>query len=139
MKRPPVFKPAKVEGAKVFNGKCFIDKLYKGEWADYSKLFLEHNQRCYSCGQRSEATDHIRVHLGDFDLFYKKENHIPLCHKCHNTITGKFDRKMPQDLEGKMKWLNRNRQINSLNFAVKIVPFVFQTYLQHLQNRVSNK
>ena len=139
MKRPTVYRPQKIEGAKVFNGKAFIDRMYKGEWIEYSKLFLEHNPKCYSCGQKSEATDHIKVHLGEFDLFYNRENHIPLCHKCHNTITGKFDRKIPQDLEGKMKWLNRNRQLNGLSFSVKIVPFVFETYLRHLQSRVNSK
>ena len=121
--KPKSFKPNNSTGVRVFNGKQRIDNMYKGDWAKYSKEFLKVNTKCYCCGQRSEAVDHIKVHLGDRKLFWERENHIPLCHRCHNTITGKFDRKIPQDLSGKMKYLFQNRQRNDLNFAVLIVPF----------------
>lgn len=139
MKRLPVFQKPKLEGVSKFNGKAHIDKMYKGEWAQYSSEFLALNTKCYSCGQKSEATDHIKVHLGDFELFYDRENHIPLCHKCHNYITGKFDRKIPQDLVGKMRWIGANRMRNGLTFSVKILPFVFQSLTQYRLNLLSNK
>jgi 5-methylcytosine-specific restriction endonuclease McrA len=126
VKKPPVFKPIHAKGSKTFNPKAHIDALYKGEWAEYSKDFLKINDKCYSCGAKSEATDHLKVHLGDLYLFHSRENHIPLCHRCHNFITGKFDRRTPQDYEGKLRWLQSNRIRNNLIFPVKIIPWKWQ-------------
>jgi hypothetical protein len=123
LKKPKVFIPTTFNPKKTFNGRSHIDALYKGEWAEYSREFLKMNPRCYACGAVSEATDHIKVHLGDLVLFTQRENHIPLCHKCHNYITAKFDRKTPQDITGKLKWLGSNRLRNGLSFPVKVIPW----------------
>ena len=139
MKRFGSFNTVKSGTTKVFNNKSHIDKMYKGEWAEYSVKFLAVNTRCYCCGGKSEATDHITVHKGDFELFYSKENHMPLCHRCHNTITGKFDRRLPQKLEEKLKWVAMNRARNMLDFPVKVIPFVFESLKTYRLNKISGR
>lgn len=117
------YKPKKFDGpVKEFNGRYKIDRLYKGVWPEYSREFLKNNPRCFSCGEKSEATDHIKVHLGDENIFWDRENHIPLCHRCHNFITNKYDRKIPQDLNGKLQYLAVQRSRNELSFGVRITP-----------------
>jgi hypothetical protein len=78
-----------------------------------------------ACGSPSEACDHFVAHKGNVALFWNKENHIPLCHSCHNTITSKFDKKHPQDLSGKKRWIAMMRDKHELegNIKVLVTPF----------------
>jgi hypothetical protein len=125
MKKPKQFSPNReVKGATQFNGRAKIDALYdSAKWKAYSKKFLTHNKRCYACGNTSEVTDHIKIHRGDESLFWNETNYIPLCIRCHNTITAKFDNRPIQDLEAKMKWIRRTQYINQIPPAkVIIVP-----------------
>lgn len=126
MKKSQLFKPKQgLSGSKSFNGRKQIDDLYKNaEWAEYSKKFLSYNSKCYSCGERSEAVDHIEPHKGRENIFWKLDNMIPLCHKCHNFVTSKFDRywKIGNSVVPKIKWMAENRAIKNLNFRVKVVP-----------------
>lgn len=93
-------------------------KLYRGneEWREFSTRFLKENRECYCCGERSEAVDHLIPHSGDKDLFEKTGNHIPLCNRHHNTVTGKFDYKyrVGDPVEEKIKWLNNERSKNEV-------------------------
>lgn len=127
MQKPKTFKLSRgVQGAKIFNPNSHIDAMYKGEWEDYSKRFLAYNPRCYCCGEHSQATDHIRPHKGDPEIFWKTDNLIPLCHRCHNTITAKFDRVYVKNkeelLHDKLKWIKGCRFFNDLTFSIKVVP-----------------
>lgn len=58
--------------------------------------------------------DHLVPHKGDEKLFQASGNHIPLCAKCHNTVTGKFDYKYSTggSIEEKTSWMNTERQKN---------------------------
>ena len=123
MNRAAKFKPNTTSGAPRYNHRAKIEAMYKsGDWIEYSRKFLSYNPKCYSCGNKSEATDHLTPHKGDENLFWKLDNMIPLCHKCHNTITARFDGKLVPDPIGKLKWIARNRAINTLAFKVKVVP-----------------
>lgn len=72
---------------------------------------MRENPECYICGEKSEATDHIEPHVGREDVFERFANHIALCHKCHNTVTAKFDMKYRpgDDISPKVKWMNEER------------------------------
>lgn len=121
--KAPVFKPSKANSNRKFNSRELILAMYKSsEWMTYSRKFLAVNTQCYSCGNKSEATDHLVAHKGDVELFWKLDNMIPLCHKCHNYITSKFDYKSIPDFEGKLKFMHTNRLRNGLMFRVKVVP-----------------
>ena len=99
--------------AKAYNGRAKIDAMYDEAWARYSKAFLTINKTCYSCGVKSEVVDHLVPHKGDEKLFKKLDNHIPLCHRCHNTVTSLFDRNHKpgnKDITPKLKWLAKSRE-----------------------------
>lgn len=121
MKKVKQFSREKFEG-KSFNPNSHIDAMYEGEWREYSKEFLKENPTCYACGQRSEAVDHVVAHKGDEKLFWKLDNFLPLCHRCHNTITAFFDRHFKQRLKEKLEWLSKSRRNNELTGSVKTVP-----------------
>ena len=117
------FKPRHRESkTKSFNGRKNIDKMYGREWEAYRARFLSINKECYSCGRKSEVVDHLVPHKGDASLFKNTTNHIPLCIKCHNTVTGLFDKNYhPGDsIESKVKWLN-DRRIPTDNWTPKKV------------------
>lgn len=126
--RPRVFKNNRPR-AREFNSKSHIDKLYKGEWQHYSRAFLKLNNKCIACGSPSQACDHMVVHRGNSEMFWNRENHIPLCHSCHNTITSRFDKRSPQDIQGKLKWIHMMREKFELDdsVSVKITPFAIPT------------
>ena len=116
------FSPKKFEGKK-FNSNAAVEKLYKSDdWQSYSRKFLEINDRCYACGARSQVTDHIKAHKGSVELFWKVDNYLPLCFKCHNTITAKFDREKVQKYEAKLRWIAWMRSTNDIGIKVKVVP-----------------
>lgn len=89
---------------------------HDGIWREFSHSFLKENPECYVCGLKSEATDHIEPHLGRPDVFKRFANHIALCHKCHNTVTAKFDQRFHagNDTAPKIKWMNDERAKNEV-------------------------
>lgn len=121
--KPKRFKPSVGTGTRRFSMTSHLDAMYDSDWERYSREFLAVNKLCYSCGAKSEAVDHIRPHKGDWALFRQGDNHLPLCHKCHNTITGLFDRHREPRTEAKLKWLYANRVRNSVTVRVKVVPW----------------
>lgn len=121
--KPKSFKPKTgIGSARKFNGSAHIDAMYDEKWNKYRAKFLAENPRCYSCGTKATVVDHLHTHKGDYQLFIKRDNHIPLCAKCHNTITGLFDRGPVQRLTEKLLWIARNRSRNELSFKVKVLP-----------------
>tara|TARA_R110000868_G_scaffold279658_2_gene539705 strand:- start:204 stop:599 length:396 start_codon:yes stop_codon:yes gene_type:complete len=94
-----------------FNGRKEIDALYDKQWEAYRLKFLAINRECYACGKAAEVVDHLKPHKGSILLFKQTDNHIPLCIKCHNTVTTKFDRHYREGnpITDKILWLNRNR------------------------------
>lgn len=120
--KPKQYKPNRNVGAKKFRHKTesASSKGYDSVWRTYRFRFLHHNPKCYACGLQAGVVDHIVTHKGDEELFKKLDNHMPLCTYCHNFITGKFDGKKIQDLEGKLKWLKKRRE--ELKVVVRIKP-----------------
>lgn len=94
------------------------------DWRNYRARFLEANGRCYACGATATVVDHVVPHMGDVALFEKTDNHIPLCERCHNTITAKFDRRFIKGTEptAKLQWLADSRKRLDLTFRVKVLP-----------------
>lgn len=103
-------KHRKVTG-RSFNGRRAIDKMYDADWEKYRGKFLAINNECYACGKPSQVVDHLIPHQGDQKLFEKLDNHIPLCIKCHNTATAKFDKnyRAGNPVTDKIQWLNSRR------------------------------
>ncbi len=127
MKKPKQFSPNReVKGSNQFNGRAKIDAMYDSKrWIKHSRKFLEHNPKCYACGKAAEVTDHIQIHRGNEALFWNETNLLPLCARCHNTITAKFDNRPTQDLDAKMKWIRRTQYINQIPPArIVVVPIL---------------
>jgi 5-methylcytosine-specific restriction endonuclease McrA len=100
-----------------------IKKLYDDpKWRKYSRDFLEVNPKCYCCGAPATVTDHIIAHKGDVNYFWKEDNLLSLCFKCHNTITALFDRHTHQKYKEKLEWIARSRTINQITTRIKILP-----------------
>jgi 5-methylcytosine-specific restriction endonuclease McrA len=113
--------PERGGGSKKFDGRSHITDLYGKKWNTYRYRYLHHNPHCYACGKKSEVIDHVKPHRGDETLFWKTDNMIPLCHRCHNTITGLFD-KPGKAVDEKLKWLANTRAKNEITTKVKITP-----------------
>ena len=60
-------------------------RLYNSrEWKAYTRQFKFDNPICEQCKKRpSYATDHVRPHGGDLELFWNPLNHQALCKTCH--------------------------------------------------------
>lgn len=122
MKKSKVYKPiSNKRETKKFNGRKDRDALYGHQWSIFRKKFLRVNPDCYTCGAKANVIDHIVVHKGDPDLFWKHDNLMPLCKFCHDTITGLFDNKPVQELEGKYKWIGEARLRRGLSNRIKVV------------------
>lgn len=122
-----IYKPThlRLQAKKTFNGRAAIDNLYGSQWETYRKKFLHVNPQCYCCTEPATVVDHLQPHKGDFTLFWKVDNYVPLCVSHHNTVTNMFDRRatrgtMPLQ---KMEWMAGNRTMAGLTHKVKIVPF----------------
>ena len=122
MKKTKQFTPTRAVASKKFNINSHIDAMYDNDWARYSAEYLRINSICYCCGKQSQAVDHIVAHKGDPLLFKKLDNHLPLCHKCHNTVTTLFDRHQKPKTENKMKWIAASRNRNQVTARVKVLP-----------------
>lgn len=105
------FKPKREAVGRSFNGRAKIDAMYDGDWEKYRARFLKVNYQCYACGSRASVVDHLIPHQGNHELFRKLDNHIPLCVRCHNTVTSQFDRNAKSGVLNldKVKWLNMRR------------------------------
>ena len=91
------------------------------EWKTYRFRFLHHNPYCYLCMQPSRIVDHIKNHNGNEELFWNITNFMPMCKLCHDTVTGKFDRHVPQLLEEKLKYIENLRKEFNVTVKIKIV------------------
>lgn len=127
MKRPKVFKPLhqKFLKGREHDGREAIDRLYNYQWEKYRAVFLNVNPVCYACGKSATVVDHLNPHKGDFNLFWKIDNYLPLCKKDHDTITNLFDRRHQPGTPPtkKIQWLAGMRSMMDLSHRVKIVPF----------------
>jgi 5-methylcytosine-specific restriction endonuclease McrA len=120
MKKAKVFKKDLGGGGKKFSNAK--PRLYQTQnWVEYRNKFLAVNPKCYACGERAVVVDHIVSHKGDEKLFWDETNFIPLCKKCHDTITGLFDRHVVANVEGKLKWINAKRLETNTATKVRVV------------------
>lgn len=124
MKRPQRFTPNRGTGGFKFDGTAHITAMYDNDWKKYRARFLEVNPLCYSCGALATVVDHVEPHKGDKAIFERLDNHIPLCEKCHNYITAKFDKfhKPGKLVISKLEWMYKNRARNELTIRVKVLP-----------------
>jgi len=117
VKKPSLYS-SPASGAKKFK----TTKLYeKVEWIEFRNKFLAVNDKCYACGDRSRAVDHVIAFKKDEKLFWDTKNYIPLCFKCHNTITANFDRHTPPRTKEKLEWINGKRMETDTYVKVKIL------------------
>ena len=127
MKKPKQYKPKKVDNERKYKRPGLITGRRKGydtNWEKYRRRFLHHNTKCYACGASSQDgaklhIDHVKPHRGESKLFWAEENLIPLCHSCHSIVTSRFDRR--DDLEGKLKWIQDQREFFQNTSKVKVV------------------
>ena len=118
------FKPKKAKTKKKFSlnkRDSSTRRGYDKSWSKYRFRFLHHNPLCYCCGEKAAVIDHIRAHKGNQELFWNQHNYMPLCKRCHDTITGKFDRHNPPKTEEKIEWVKKERDKNNITIKVKIV------------------
>lgn len=125
-KKPKTFKPkhaAKLD-FRSFNGRAAIDRMYDHAWEKYRTVYLKINHQCYACPAPATVVDHLRPHKGDEKLFRQTDNHIPLCAKCHNTVTSLYDRnfKIGGSIKQKIEWFNWSRARNEVDIKVKVLP-----------------
>lgn len=124
MKKAKLFQPKRSTGGFSFNGRKHIEDMYKTkDWEEYRKRFLSVNPKCYVCGVPSTVVDHIEPHKGDLKKFEKLDNHLPLCAKCHNTCTAKFDKYNVPKLIEKLTWLKTHRENNNIFVRVKVLSY----------------
>jgi len=69
---------------------------YDGRWRQYRETFLREHPLCVECLKSDKVVaasvvDHIKPHKGDKRLFWDMKNHQPLCKRCHDVKTAKFD------------------------------------------------
>lgn len=123
--KPKLYKGNSFKSGKVYSSSKPRNarKLgYDKEWNKYRFRFLHHNPQCYICPARATVVDHIVAHKGDSFLFKKTDNHLPLCSRCHNTVTGRFDRQDKPLTEDKIKYLQEQRKANGIEVRVKVLP-----------------
>lgn len=108
---------------KTDNKKFVRQKMYHTlEWTEYRAQFLQHNPKCYACADRSTVVDHIVAHKEDKKKFWDVSNFIPLCKRCHDFVTGSFDKfSVPKTTE-KMRWLAWKRMETETTVKVIVVP-----------------
>lgn len=120
MKKAKTFKP-KVLGT----GKKFSNKKPREydtiSWIEFRNKFLAANPKCYADKERATVVDHVVAHKEKKELFWNDHNYIPLCKKCHDFITGKFDRHNPPLTEEKMKWIEAKRLETGTAIKVRVV------------------
>ena len=122
MERPKRYRPNKVQGARRFDMAKSRNDLYKTkEWNIFRFRFLHHNPKCYVCPMDSEHVDHMVPTRSDRDGFFKKGNHVPLCHSCHSTVTQLFDLFDPPRTNDKILWMQGQRKIHGIVRAIRVI------------------
>ncbi len=53
-------------------------------WRKYRAAFLRQRPLCTQCEQPATVVDHIHPASSRPDLFWRADNHQPLCERCHN-------------------------------------------------------
>tara|TARA_R110000787_G_scaffold5686_2_gene20501 strand:- start:2423 stop:2803 length:381 start_codon:yes stop_codon:yes gene_type:complete len=96
---------------------------YGKEWYSYRARFLAANPKCYICACKSSVVDHLLRARGNPEHFENPENHCQLCASCHGKVTGMFDAKKDQDLEGKLKYIRKMREFYKTSHPIKIVKY----------------
>jgi 5-methylcytosine-specific restriction enzyme A len=100
-------------------------KMYtETSWKTYRRRFLWHNDKCYACGVKATVIDHIVPHKGDRKLFEDTRNHMPLCSRCHNTVTTLYDRdyKIGETIGPKAQWLQKRRVSFNNESKIRVLP-----------------
>lgn len=68
-----------------------FQKLYSStRWRKYRKWYLGRHPLCINyetCHNAATVVDHIKDHMGDYALFWTKDNHQAMCKSCHDTKT----------------------------------------------------
>lgn len=123
MKKNKIFKRKKPQ-ARTYRPKqkSAASKGYDSDWRKYRYRFLHYNPKCYRCGSKSEVVDHLRAHKGDEKLFRQLDNHIPLCTKCHNYITAKYDKFKDPKTQEKINDIIETRKLLNVNVRVRVLP-----------------
>lgn len=118
MKKPKSFKPKTAKAKKSFSFNTeqkkyreASQKMYQSQdWRKYRWRFLHYNKNCFTCNEKATVVDHIEPHKCDVEKFENPLNHMPLCKRCHDYVTGKFDSK--NDFIGKANWIKKQRELN---------------------------
>lgn len=53
-------------------------------WRKYRALFLQRHPLCTQCEQVATVVDHIHPASTRPELFWRADNHQPMCETCHN-------------------------------------------------------
>ena len=124
MQKPKKFTPSRNEKAFKFNPNIDRDRMYDHDWEKYRVKFLSINSLCYACGSKSTVVDHLTPHKGDESLFKKLDNHIPMCKRCHDTVTAYFDKNYVKNgsIDPKLRWLQKSRIDYGVTVKVKVLP-----------------
>ena len=68
-------------------------RLYNNKrWRSYRRMFLAEHPLCVNfteCRREATVVDHIEDHKGDWDTFWRADNHQAMCAYCHNSKTAK--------------------------------------------------
>ena len=69
---------------------------YGRKWQNYRKIYLAEHPLCVRCEKKGRVVpatvvDHVKPHLGDYDLFWQASNHQSICVRCHNKLTAQHD------------------------------------------------
>lgn len=92
--RPPKHRPPRLSGPPPDDRPSAARRGYGARWQRYREWFLTQHRLCAECwsqGRLTEATvvDHIEPHRGDYEKFWRPENHQSLCLPCHQAKTAR--------------------------------------------------
>lgn len=78
--------------AKQQTRKSAAKRGYNRNWRKARQVHLAENPQCAMCGKlegfnESWHVDHIKDHLGDYDVFWDSDNWQTLCPSCHSKKT----------------------------------------------------
>ena len=79
------------------------NKLYTStRWRAYRRMFLAEHPLCvnyHECKTAATVLDHIVDHDGDYERFWKPDNHQAMCSTCHNKKTGLSGKSWGKEVE----------------------------------------
>lgn len=121
------FKPKRFE-TKKFNlnkRETRTKRGYDADWEKFRWRFKHYNPECYACGSAERINvDHIQTRRAFPELAKEPTNFMPLCQSCHSTVTATFEMKNPPDIEGKIVWINKKREMTGTTVRIKVIPYV---------------